>query len=336
MKIGNKNIDKNAFIIAEIGNNHEGDFSLACDMISLASKSGADAVKFQTIVPEKLVCIDDKKRIETLKRFQFSYSQYEKLYEYAKLKKVIFLSTPFDLESADFLNKIVPAFKIASCDNSFFPLLKKIAEFGKPILLSTGASEETEIDKSVDFIKDIWKKSNIKSDLVLMHCVSRYPTPPESANLLSIEYLKSRYNLNIGYSDHTLGIDACIAAVVLGARIIEKHFTIDKNYSDFQDHQLSADPKELSLLVEKIRNVELLLGKSEKVISKEEKEIKPLIRRSIAANKDLQKGHEIKENDLIWVRPGTGIPVGDESLIIGKIVNKNISKSQLIRKEDLK
>ncbi len=263
MKIANFDLNKDILLVAEMGNNHEGSYALAEEMIGLAAKSGAGAVKFQTIIPEKLVSSLQKERIEQLKRFQLTYDEFEKLSNVAKKENVLFLSTPFDIESAKFLEPLVPAYKIASGDNNFYPLIEVIAKTGKPIIMSTGLMEFEEVKSSVDFINNVWKKNGIEQDLAVLHCVTSYPTPPEQANLLSIKQLQN-LNVTVGYSDHTLGIQAAVLAVALGARIIEKHFTIDKNYSDFHDHQLSADPMEFALLAQKVKETLELLGKEGK------------------------------------------------------------------------
>tara|TARA_B100001250_G_C19817496_1_gene799572 strand:- start:7263 stop:8270 length:1008 start_codon:yes stop_codon:yes gene_type:complete len=334
MKIGKYNLNERVMIIAEIGNNHEGDFSLAKDLIVSAAESGADAVKFQTIVPHKLVSIANQERINQLKRFQFTYDQFRELYEISVKTNITFLSTPFDLESVTFLNEIVPAFKISSGDNNFFPLIKKIAETAKPIIMSTGLSNFKEIKNSADFIKLIWNKKNIKQKLALLHCVSLYPTSIENANLYQIYNLK-RISDVVGYSDHTIGIEASIFSVFSGARIIEKHFTIDNNYSNFRDHQLSVNPSNLKNLVKKVRIAEQYLGKFSSDISNEERKSIEGSRRSIVTIKNLKKGHTIEIQDIDWVRPGSGLSVGSENLLIGKKINKNISEGSLISLEDL-
>ena len=330
MQIQNINTNNKILIIAEIGNNHEGNYDLARDMIGLAADAGADAVKLQTIIPDRLVSINQKERIKQLKRFQLSYREFIDLAQEAESKGVIFLSTPFDIESAQFLNRYVDAFKIASGDNNFFPLIKVIAETGKPIILSTGLMNIDEIKESVSFIKSIWGQKNIKQKLALLHCVSSYPTIPEDANLLSIKELKKITEI-VGYSDHTMGIDAALLSVALGARILEKHFTLDNNYSNFHDHQLSANPEDFKKMVNKIRVAEKMLGTGIKTPSDREIEVKQNLRRSIVAKKDLPKGHKINLQDLSWVRPGGGIDPGNEKKVVGKKLNCNVRTGEMIK-----
>ena len=337
MKIGNINTKKKVFIIAEIGNNHEGNFELAKQMISQAAVAGADAVKFQTFIPKNLVSNEDQERLKQLSRFQLSYEQFTELALIAKEKGLIFFSTPFDIESAKFLNTIQPIFKIASGDNNFYPLIDTVASFGKPMIVSTGVADLDLIKKVYDKISKIWsnKKKNYPS-LALLHCVASYPVPDEQANIASIIYLKKLFpQAVIGYSDHTLGIDAAVLSVIAGARIIEKHFTVDKNYSTFRDHKLSADPKEMRLLVDQVRKAEVMLGIEEKKTQNCEKEMNIAGRRSIAAARKLSIGSTLAWDDLIWVRPGKGFPPGDENRIIGKKIIRELKMGQIIQQNDL-
>jgi len=334
MKISNFNTVDRVFIIAEIGNNHEGNYSLAEEMIGLAARAGADAVKFQTIVPEKLVSVLHKDRVKQLNNFQLSYNEFSQLEKVAKNEKVIFLSTPFDINSAIFLNELVPVYKISSGDNTFYPLIEVIAKTAKPIIMSTGLIEINGIRNTTNYINKIWKENRIKQELALLHCVSSYPTKPENANLSAIHELKDIVDV-VGYSDHTLGIEAAILSVALGARIIEKHFTIDNNYSDFHDHKLSANPSNFKLMVEKIREAEILIGAGKKTLSLEGLDNKINIRRSIVAKNDIDIGHTLTIEDLDWVRPGGGISPGQEKIIIGKKLKRNINKGTVITNEEL-
>ena len=329
MKIADFDLSKDILIIAEIGNNHEGSFALAEDMIGLAAKAGADAVKFQTIIPERLVSVQQTERIKQLKQFQLTYEEFKNLAVVAKNEGVIFLSAPYDLDSARFLNDFVPAFKIASGDNDFFPLIEVITKTGKPIIISTGLMNLGEVEESVSFIRKIWQENQIKQELALLHCVSSYPTSAEHSNLFAIQELKKLAD-TVGYSDHTLGIEAVILSVAVGARIIEKHFTIDNNYSDFHDHKLSADPAFFKEMVKRIRIAEEMLGSGEKIPSDTELEDKEKIRRSIVAKHNLPAGHTINIEDLDWVRPGLGLRPGDEKKVLGKKLKHGIKAGEII------
>ena len=335
MKIANYDTEKKVFIIAEIGNNHEGSYSLAEEMIGKAAEAGACAVKFQTIVPEKLVSISQKDRIEQLKRFQLSYDEFERLSKVAKHENILFLSTPFDIESVHFLNSIVPAFKIASGDNNFLPLIEVIAQTGKPIIMSAGLIDLLEVRKTIDFILNIWNENAIDQDIAILHCVTSYPTALEEANLSAIKELQS-LNVTIGYSDHTIGTEAAVLSVALGARIVEKHFTIDKNYSDFRDHQLSADPNEFSQLVERVEIASKLLGQSRKTVQESEKLVMEKIRRSIVARKDLDENTVLTLDDISWVRPGGGLAPGNEEMVLGKRLKVKVAAGELITLDNLK
>ena len=328
---------KKIFLVAEIGNNHEGSFKLAKKLILSAKKCGADAVKFQTFIPEKFVHFSDKKRLSKLKKFQLSFKEFKKLSNFAKKNKIIFFSTPLDIESAKFLNSIQSFFKISSGDNNFFPLIEKIACLNKDIILSTGLMTIKEIEKTKKFIFNIWKKSNFKRKLSILHCVSSYPVEKQNANLLAIKTLKKKFiSCNIGYSDHTVGITACIAAAALGAKIIEKHFTLDKNYSTFRDHKISANPKEFEDLADHIKSINLMLGDGKKKISKAEKNNIKSMRRSIAVNQNFIKGQKIKKTQLIWLRPESSYKPGEEKTILNQVLKKNLNKGEFILKKHFK
>ncbi len=335
MKIKNWNIEDRVLIIAEIGNNHEGNYSLAEKMINKAYEAGVDAVKFQTFKTEHYVSKKDIARYNMLKSFELSYDEFERLSNYAKELGLIFISTPFDIESVDFLNKIVDAYKISSGDNNFYPLIQKIAENKKPIILSTGFADIAQIKKSVDLIESIWNKDYKYDMLSILHCVSAYPVESKYANLKAIQTIGESFKYPIGYSDHTIGIEAALASVALGAKIIEKHFTIDKNYSDFRDHQLSADPEEMKSMVEGIRKVEEMFGNGKKILQQPEMDSLQHVRRSIVVNKEIEKNHRISHSDLTWIRLSGGMSPGFENLLIGKKTIKEIDAFEIITEDDV-
>ena len=336
MKIGNFNTDDKVFIIAEIGNNHEGKIEVAKRMIEAAAKSGADAVKFQTIKAEHLIQKTDSVRFKTLKNFELTFNDYARLAELTRNEGLEFLSTPFDIEAALFLNDYVPAFKIASGDNNFYPLLKKVAGLGKPIIMSTGLADMVQIETAIRKIEDVWKERKLYSEIALLHCVTSYPTLQAEANLNKIKMLKEIFPLCIGYSDHTIGTLAAVSSVALGSRIIEKHFTLDKNFSSFRDHSISSDPIEMKKLVRQVREVELMMGDGKKVISKSEAVNSSKARRSIGINKNLAAGTIIRKDDLCWLRPGIGIQPGFEDQVIGSVLTKDILKGTILKNSFLK
>jgi len=335
MKIGKWDLKKEVLVIAEIGNNHEGSYDRAEEMIGLAAGAGVGAVKFQTIVPDKLVRPSQKERVEQLERYRLSYDEFEKLSKVAEHEGVIFLSTPFDIESALFLDKLIPAFKISSGDNNFFPLIDVITRTGKPIILSTGLADMGQIIGTRDFILNTWQKLGYDQELAVLHCVTSYPVPSIEANLLAIKQLRDNLDVTVGYSDHTLGIKAAILSVALGARIIEKHFTLSKTFSDFRDHQLSADPEDMAQLIKRVKETIELLGSGEKELQPSEQELADKVHRSIMAGHNLIKGTVIRWQDLTWLRPGEGLAPGNEAELVGKILLRDILSGEYILPEDV-
>lgn len=330
MKIDQFDTDKDIVVIAEIGNNHEGDFPLAQKLIGLAAQAGANAVKFQTFRTELFVNKKDTARFNRMKSFELSFEQFAQLSRIARNEGLLFLSTPLDMESAAFLKEIVCAYKIASGDNNFYPMLEYVATTGLPVIISSGLIDLEEIKSSVSFLNNIWRQNNLIGDLAVLHCITGYPVPPEQANISAVLLLKKELDCTIGYSDHTLGIEASLLAVTLGARIIEKHFTIDKNRSDFRDHRLSADPAELKQLIDKAKDILMLLGSGEKKPQKTEQEIKNSVRRSITAGRNLSAGTVIGKEDLLWLRPGGGLPPGSEHLLLGKTMASSVEEGEPI------
>ena len=332
------NLIKKTFIIAEAGNNHEGNFNIAKKLILKAKECGADAVKFQTFIPEYFVLKSNKERYKQLKNFQLTFSQFKKLSDYSKKVGIVFFSTPFDIESAKFLNKIQQIFKISSGDNNFLPLIETIAKFNKSIFLSTGLANIKQIAKAKKLILNLWnKKTKNSKKLAILHCVSSYPVVESEANLLAIKTLKKKFpDCIIGYSDHTQGILAPIVAVTLGAEIIEKHFTLNKAFSNFRDHKISVDPKEMKEMVSRIRKIELMLGNGKKELQSSEKKNIKFMRRSIVAKIDIPKGKKIELGDINWVRLSGGLAPGYEKKIINKKSLRNIKMGTKIKLSQIK
>lgn len=327
MKLKKFDFKNKVLIIAEIGNNHEGSFKLAKKLIEKAAKAGVDAVKFQTFRTEDYVNDRDQKRYKRLKKFELSKKEFYKLSKFAKSKKLIFISTPFDIQSAIDLNKCVDYFKISSGDNNYYPLIEKVLSFKKPIIISTGLLDNQGI---VDLLRKIKKEKFPMKKVFLLHCVSDYPVTDKEANLISIKYLRDKFKINIGYSDHTLGMEASILAVAYGAKIIEKHFTIDKNYSNFRDHKLSADPKEMFKLVNSVRKSSAMIGMYTKKISKNEKKNLKSMRRSFYAKVQINKGEKITMDKIKLVRPFNFFSSNKLKNILNKKTKTLIKKSQPI------
>lgn len=330
MNIGAIDLSRDVLVIAEIGNNHEGDFGLATEMVHAAAAAGAQAVKFQTIQPERLVSATQTARIAQLGRYAFSRDQFAELAGIARAAGVMFLSTPFTPDVVPWLDPLVPAFKIASGDNNFTPLLAAVAATGKPILLSTGMTDLAAINQACQTIETVARTSGQPGEIALLHCVSAYPTPPEQANLRAIATLARETGKVIGYSDHTLGIDAAVLSVALGARIIEKHFTLSKTQSEFRDHALSADPAELAELVRRVQLAQTLLGTGEKTLQEGEMPTAAAARRSIVARTPLPAGHLLVDADIDWLRPGGGLAPGQESLILGRRLTQAVARGEMI------
>jgi N,N'-diacetyllegionaminate synthase len=303
------------FIIAEIGNNHEGSFNVACKLIKEAKKAGVDAVKLQTFEAKNYVNQNDFERFKRLKKFELTKEEFYKLSLLAKNNNLKFISTPFDINSAIFLNKIVDCFKISSGDNNYYQLIEQVLKFKKNTIISTGLLNLKETINLYKFIK-LLKFNNSK--IAFLHCVSSYPTKDKEANLLSISFLKKKFPFTIGYSDHTLGIHAAIAATVIGAKIIEKHFTLDNNYSKFRDHQLSLNPDNMKHLVDSIRSVEYMMGKEQKIIQLSEKKNLSSMRRSLYLSKNINKNSKIKAQDVSIVRPFVSLEPLDFNKVVGK------------------
>ncbi len=322
-------------VIAELGNNHEGDPGVAQRLVREAAAAGVDAVKLQTFRTEHYVSADDVERFARLKSFELPFAAVEELSALARSLGLLFVSTPFDLESADRLVPLVDAIKIASGDNTFYPLIARAARGGRPLILSAGLATLAEVEQAVALVRREWDAHGVGGELAVLHCVSSYPVEPPEANLLAIRALGSSLDCTIGYSDHTAGLDAAPLAVALGARIVEKHFTLDKDFSDFRDHQLSATPDELRKLVSRIRTASAMLGSEEKTVQPSERDALPALRRSIVAAADLQAGHVVTDEDLTWVRPGGGLAPGQEERLLGRRLVRAVRQGEQLGSSDV-
>lgn len=324
---------KRTFFIAELGNNHEGNYKNAIKLIDHAKISGADAVKFQTFDTSLFVNKSEKKRFKKLQKFELTKKQFKKLSIYSKKKKLKFISTPLDLESAKFLSNLVDVFKISSGDNNFFELIEFCAKFKKPLIISTGMLVFDEIKKIIKFLKKIKFPIN---KLALLHCVSDYPVNDEEANLLSIKFLNEKLKVTIGYSDHSVGGEASLVAIGLGAKIIEKHFTLDNNFSNFRDHKLSLNPKDMKKTIYSARRIEVMMGNYSKKISKSEKRNLGLMRRSLYFNQDLKKNTILEKKHIKTVRPFINLKPNDLTKVLGKKINKSVKESDMVSLKTLK
>lgn len=323
------------FIIAEAGVNHNGSFELAKQLVDKAVEAGVDCVKFQTFKAENLVNKSARKadyqientgttesQLEMLKKLSLSYENFIELKKYCDSKHILFLSTPFDLESADFLNNLsMEIFKIPSGEITNLPYLRKINSFGKKVMLSTGMATLNEIQDALNVLKNC--------EVSLMHCTTEYPCPYDNVNMKAMLTIKERFNLPVGYSDHTKGIEIPIMAVSMGAEIIEKHFTLDKNMEG-PDHKASLEPDELKQMVLAIRNVEKAFGTGIKEPQESEKKNIAIARKSIIAKCDIKKGEIFTEENLTVKRPATGISPMKWDEIIGTPAQKDYNEDDVI------
>lgn len=336
MRIGDRDLQNDVLVVAEIGNNHEGDVDLAIRLVQLAAECGAGAIKLQTFRARDFVRPTDTAQYQRMARFELSAGAIERIHRVAKDLGLLFISTPLDLGSVDLLEPLVDCYKVASGDNDHLPLIERICRTGRPIVLSTGLADLADVRSVVSFIRERWRGRHIQQDLAVLHCVTSYPVPPEQANVAAIRAIADALEgVTVGYSDHTIGTDACVLAVALGARIIEKHFTIDKRYSDFRDHAISADPPELAELVRRIRQARTLLGTGDKVPQPAEVELTAAVRRSIVAAGDLPAGHVLRLSDLTWMRPADGLRPGEESRLVGRSLTRPIAFGETIRPTDV-
>lgn len=327
------------FIIAEAGVNHNGDMEIAKQLIDIAAEAGVDAIKFQTFKAENLASKDAAKaayqmentdvsesQFEMLKKLELSYEMHLELMQHCKEKKIEFLSTPFDIESLEVLMNLgISLIKIPSGEITNLPFLRAISKYNCPIILSTGMSDLEEIKEAIQVLK-----SNGNESISVLHCNTQYPTPFIDVNLNVLQTLKEELKLSIGYSDHTEGIEIPIAAVAMGAEIIEKHFTLSHEL-DGPDHKASLEPSELRAMVLGIRNIEKALGSNIKAVSDSEKNNVNVARKSIVAKKAIIKGELFTEENITTKRPGTGINPMKWDEVIGQIATKNYEMDEQIK-----
>lgn len=330
--------NNSTFIIAEAGVNHNGSFELAKQLVDKAVWAGADCIKFQTFNSKNLVSKDAQKaeyqkkttdssesQLEMLKKLELSKEEFIELRDYCNQKGIMFLSTPFDLESIDFLASIgVKTWKIPSGEITNYPFLRAIGKRKESVIMSTGMCTLDEVRDAIKVLKDFGT-----TDITLLHCTTEYPAPYDSVNLKAMLTLQKEFGFKVGYSDHTNGIEVPVAAVAMGASVIEKHFTLDKNMEG-PDHKASLEPDELKLMVQSIRNVEVALGDGKKQPSDAEKKNIAIARKSIVAACEIKKGEIFTEENLTAKRPGNGISPMNWAEVLGKIAKRDFSEDELI------
>src|SRR5215510_5561939 len=327
-----------AFVIAEAGVNHNGNLDLAFQLVDAAIAAGADAVKFQTFIASELLTAEAAKaeyqktttgeresQLEMIKRLELSFGDFRKLKIYCDDQGITFLSTPFDFKSVDFLEGLgVVAFKISSGDLTNDPLLRYVAPKGRPVILSTAMSDMDEVREALAVLHG--------ADVILLQCVTNYPAAAEDINLRAMLSMQSAFDVNVGYSDHTLGIEVPLAAVALGACVIEKHFTLDKNFAG-PDHRASLEPHEFKAMVEGIRKVEAALGNGQKIPAASELSNAAVARRSIVAARDISAGTTMTPAEIAFKRPGTGLPPRMADQVLGKTARIDVKAGTLLELE---
>lgn len=330
--------ENKTFIIAEAGVNHNGSFELAKQLVDKAVWAGADCIKFQTFNSKNLVSKNAQKaeyqkkttdssesQLDMLKKLELSKEEFIELRDYCNQKGIMFLSTPFDLESIDFLASIgVKTWKIPSGEITNYPFLRAIGKRKESVIMSTGMCTLDEVREAIKVLKDFGT-----IDITLLHCTTEYPAPYDSVNLKAMLTLQKEFGFKVGYSDHTNGIEVPVAAVAMGASVIEKHFTLDKNMEG-PDHKASLVPDELKLMVQSIRNVEVALGDGKKQPSNAEKKNIAIARKSIVAACEIKKGEIFTEENLTAKRPGNGISPINWAEVLGKIAKRDFSEDELI------
>lgn len=330
---------KKTTIIAEAGVNHNGDIELAKKLVEAAANAGADYVKFQTFKADKLVSKTAKKadyqknntknsdsQYDMLKKLELTVEDHNTIIEHCAVNHIKFLSTAFDLDSIDYLSDKIDCYKIPSGEITNLPYLEKVAALKLPTIMSTGMASLEEIKNSIEILT---RNGLIISNITILHCNTEYPTPMPDVNLSAMKTIQDECNVKVGYSDHTLGIEIPIAAVAMGATVIEKHFTLDKDMEG-PDHKASLSPPELAAMVKSIRNIEQALGNGVKIPSESEQKNIAVARKSIVAARPILKGTEFTKENLTIKRPGTGISPMKWYQVLGQIADRNYEPDDLI------
>lgn len=327
------------FVIAEVGVNHNGSFQLAKQLIDAAVEAGVDAVKFQTWKTELIVTQIAKQaayqventgieesQFDMLKKLELTYANFQELKEYCDMKNIMFMSTPDEIESADFLSNLQDIFKIGSGEITNMPYMRHIGKLGKTVILSTGMAMLGEIEAAIEVLE---QAGTPRAKLTVLHCTTEYPAPMNEINLRAMQSIHKAFGVSVGYSDHTQGIEVALAAVAMGATVIEKHFTLDRNLPG-PDHQASLEPLELKAMVTAIRNIEVALGDGIKRLGHSEARNKPVVRKSLVASRRIKVGEEFTAENLTSKRPGTGISPMRLNEVLGRKALRDYLADELI------
>jgi N-acetylneuraminate synthase/N,N'-diacetyllegionaminate synthase len=341
---------KHVMIIAEAGVNHNGDVAIAHDLIAAAHKAGADAVKFQTFKSELVVSRFtgrasyqernmpgvEESQLQMIRRLELRQDDFRELREHCDRLGIMFMTTTADIPSTEEMAPLVPVFKVGSSDINNFPLLKCLAQYQKPVILSTGMATLGEIERALKILdRDGIEPGHGFPPVSLLHCTTNYPCPYDEVNLEVIRTLKACFNLPVGYSDHTAGHEVAVAAVALGAHIIEKHLTLDRNMEG-PDHKASLEPDEFARLTDSVRNIEAALGDGVKSPTQSEMAISGVARKSLVASRDISAGERIQPGMVAVKRPGTGIPPQDMDAVIGMTLVRSKLADEALSWEDFK
>lgn len=335
MQLLGKDLERDVVIIAEIGVNHEGDIEVASKLLRLAAEAGADAAKFQSYSPERLTSGDDAERLARVSRFALSEADHRRLAAEAKELGIAFCSSAITEDMVPLIAELSPLIKIASGDIDFEPVIRAAAAAGLPVILSTGNATADEVETAVEWVRNEIGSKSLDETLILMQCVSAYPAPVEEANVAAMNFLREKFGVHVGYSNHVIGPDACFAAVALGASVIEVHFTDRKTGRDFRDHQLSFDVTDLKELVERAPRIRSAVGRAEKRRQPSEEASVLAIRKGVVAARDLAKGTVLSRDDLMFARPASEFTSSDISSLVGRKLSADIPRGHVVRRESI-
>jgi N,N'-diacetyllegionaminate synthase len=329
MHLFGKDLEKEVAVVAEIGVNHEGNVEAAEQLLHAAADAGADAVKLQSYSPDRFISSGDRERFARVSKFRLDEAAHERLLQVSKQRGIALFSTAVTEDTVPLLARLFPAIKIASGDLDFEPVIKGAAASGKPVIISTGNATVEDVDRAVAWCREI-TGDRIREQVVLLHCVASYPAPIAQANVRSVAFLRERYGLTTGYSNHVIEIEAVLAAVALGAQLVEVHVTDRKADRAFRDHSLSFEPHELAALVQSIKRVRNSLGNYDKRPQPSEEPSRAAIRKGLVAARDLAAGTVIADGDIMYARPATEFSARDRTIVVGSTLRADLKRGQLI------
>ncbi|MBX9846240.1 MAG: N-acetylneuraminate synthase family protein [Xanthobacteraceae bacterium] len=332
MKLFGRDLDSEVVVVAEIGVNHEGDLNAARAIVEAVGVTGADAIKLQSYTPARYASSSDPERLKRVTRFALDENAHRELAKVAKERGITLFSTAVTEDWVPFLSAQFPAVKIASGDLTFAPVITAAARSGKPVILSTGCGTLEEIDRAVEWVKAEVGAAALPERLVLLHCVAAYPVPIEQANVLSVPFLRERYRVPVGFSNHVIGPEAIYAAVALGACVIELHVTDRREGRTFRDHALSMEPAELAALVTTVRAIKTSLGKSGKTVQASELALRDAIRKGVVAARDLPAATSLRDDDLMYARPATEFTALERPSLVGRKLSVGLKAGELIKR----